>query len=155
MMQIDTVFNYRKIDDQLVTSGLLNEEQLAALEEQGFRCVINLLPQDNEYALAAEPGLIAAQNIRYHYIPVDFSAPTEQDFAAFVSAMAQCEGSRTLIHCAANYRVSAFYSLYAVKQGYWTEQQADDWVDSVWQPEEHPAWQNLISTIRDSMSMPE
>jgi uncharacterized protein (TIGR01244 family) len=153
-VEVEHAYNYRKVDEQLVTSGLLSEQQLTALEGQGFLCVINLLPQDNEYALSAEPALIAAQSLNYFYIPVDFKAPTEQDFAAFTSAMEQCEGSKTLVHCAANYRVSAFYSLYALQKGRWTEQQADEWVSSLWQLEDYPAWQHLVSTLRQRMAFP-
>ena len=47
----------------------------------------------------------------------------------------QLPASKTLIHCAANFRVTAFYSLYAMKHLGWSEAQAAEFRASVWADE--------------------
>ena len=56
----------------------------------------------------------------YHHIPVEWEQPQASDFVAFETIMSQLPASKTLIHCAANYRVTAFYSLYAMKHQGWS-----------------------------------
>jgi hypothetical protein len=52
------------------------------------------------------------------------------------------------VHCAANYRVSAFYSLYALRKGLCTEADADQLVRDVWDPSTYPAWHAFIAEER-------
>jgi cell division protein FtsI/penicillin-binding protein 2 len=56
---------------------------------------------------------------------VDWEAPKLSDFEAFESVMQELPFGKTLVHCAANFRVTAFYSLYALKHLGWSEAQAD------------------------------
>ena len=48
----------------------------------------------------------------YHHIPVVWDDPHESDFDAFERVMQALPEGKTLIHCAANFRATAFYSLY-------------------------------------------
>lgn len=104
---------------------------IAELAAQEFTTVMNLLPHDNEYAIANEQEIIEQQGLAYHSIPVDFAAPGEENFKAFSSLLDSIGHQKTLIHCAANYRVSAFYALYGYRQLGWTEQQTDDLIQSI------------------------
>ena len=58
------------------------------------------------------------------------------------------------MHCAANYRVSAFYSLYALRSGLCTEDEADLLVRDVWNPGEFPAWRAFIQDERTLATRP-
>lgn len=147
-MPIADAFNYKKISDTLITSGLASEEQLAELAVQQFTTVINLLPHDSEYAIANEQEIIQQQGLDYHSIAVDFGKPEVKDFKAFSSLLDSIGQQKTLIHCAANYRVSAFYALYAYKKLGWTEQQADDLIGAIWDPQQHAPWPEFINTIK-------
>jgi protein tyrosine phosphatase (PTP) superfamily phosphohydrolase (DUF442 family) len=147
-MTIDNVFNYKKISDTIITTGLASEEQLAELAVQGFAVVIDLLPHDSEYAIANEQEIIEQQGMVYHSIPVDFGEPGEEDFNAFSSLLDSIGKQKALIHCAANYRVSAFYALYGYKQLGWSEQQADDLIQSIWNPQQHSPWPEFIKKIK-------
>jgi hypothetical protein len=51
------------------------------------------------------------------------------------------------IHCAANFRVSAFYSLYQVTHGAWSVARASEFIADVWRPAEHPGWPEFIAAI--------
>jgi protein tyrosine phosphatase (PTP) superfamily phosphohydrolase (DUF442 family) len=143
-MSVCEAYNFRGIDERVATSGLLSEEQLGQLHAEGYRAVINLLPYDSQYAVAAEPAIIAAQDLDYHHIPVDMAGPTAEDYAAFTEAMRACQRHKLLIHCAANYRVSAFYAIYAFEHLCWSASRAREHIASIWRPQEHPPWDQFV-----------
>ena len=144
-MSVEQAFNFRRVDERVSTAGIVTEEQLQCLAGEGYQAVINLLPDDSQYAVASEQHIVEEQGLRYHYIPVDFTEPTTADFAAFEQAMGELADQKIMIHCAANYRVSAFYSLYACRHLQWSEQRAAEWVVSLWNPDEHPPWSEFIA----------
>jgi protein tyrosine phosphatase (PTP) superfamily phosphohydrolase (DUF442 family) len=110
--------------------------------------VINLLPDSYEHAVPDEARIVREQGLDYVYIPVDFDAPTHADFEAFVDAMDARTDQQVHVHCAANFRVSAFYSLYALRNGSCTEDEADELVQSIWNPADFPAWHAFIASER-------
>jgi protein tyrosine phosphatase (PTP) superfamily phosphohydrolase (DUF442 family) len=145
-MSVDQAYNFRAIDEAVSTSGVLSEAQLAQLRSSGYDAVINLLPHDSEYAIKTEQSIVTGQGIDYLYVPVDFAAPAEQDYAEFVKAMQYCQGKKkVLIHCAANYRVSAFYSIYAFEFLGWPASRAWGHIESIWCPRENPPWDQFIA----------
>jgi|TARA_R110002094_G_scaffold94150_9_gene95386 protein tyrosine phosphatase (PTP) superfamily phosphohydrolase (DUF442 family) len=150
IMSVDQAYNFKVIDEAVSTSGLLSEEQLSQLRTSGYEAVINLLPEHNQYALKNEEDIVTGQGVRYLYIPVDFAAPSEQDYAEFVKAMTSCQGQKVLIHCAANYRVSAFYAMYAYEYLGWSASSAREHIESIWCPQENPPWHQFISTVLPS-----
>lgn len=110
---IDDIYNYRQVTPRLATSGQPDETEFAAIAAAGYGVVINLALHDNpRYALADEPGTVAALGMRYIHIPVQFDAPAEADLAAFFAAMDEHKNAKLWIHCAANKRVSVFLGLY-------------------------------------------
>jgi uncharacterized protein (TIGR01244 family) len=143
-MSIEESYNFRRIDDRLTTSGVVSAEQLEQLGAEGYDCVINLLPGDSEYAVAGERELVEGLGLDYVHIPVDFAAPTQDDFDAFVSAMDAHADAKVHVHCAANYRVSAFYSRYARSRGLSTAAEAEALVRGLWNPDEHPPWPAFV-----------
>ena len=143
-MSVDDSYNFRRIHDGLTTSGVLSVGQLGDLEREGYEAVINLMP-DSESPVADEARIVRDQGIDYVYIPVDFNAPTLADLDAFTDAMDARSNGKVHVHCAANYRVSAFYSLYALRRGLCNQDEADELVQSVWDPAEFPAWMDFIA----------
>ncbi len=146
-MNIEASYNFRRINDRLTTSGFVRADGLRSLASQGYEVVVNLLPDASEYATAGERDIVESQSIQYIYIPVDFKQPTQSDFALFSDAMDRIDGRKTHVHCAANWRVSAFFSLYQVSRGRWTAGQASEFIMGVWQPAEHAGWPEFISAI--------
>ena len=147
-MSTDSIYNYRKVNDQLITGGQPKAEQLKAAAEEGFQAVINLATIDPRYSLEDEAGLVKSLGMAYYHLPVDWGNPTEGDFAAFEALMNTLPAGKTLIHCAANFRVTAFYSLYAQKHLGWTEAQAEAFRASIWQGSDYPKWEAMILRIR-------
>ena len=109
---LDGIFNLLRISDALTTSGQPTEAQFRRVRDAGFRRVINLAPHGGENALPDETSTLAALGIEYVHIPVDFKAPSEDDFARFCEAMEASRGKPVWVHCAANMRVSAFVYRY-------------------------------------------
>ena len=58
---------------------------------------------------------------------------------------------KILIHCAANFRVTAFYSLYAMQHLGWTEAQADEFRASIWAGSDYPIWEKFISEMKNKV----
>jgi uncharacterized protein (TIGR01244 family) len=147
-MSIEQSYNFRRIDERLTTSGLVSPAQLRALGNDGYDAVINLLPDTFEHAVPDEGRIVRDQGLDYVHIPVDFDAPTHADFEAFTDAMDARSDQKIHVHCAANFRVTAFYGLYAMRKGLCTEADAMALIEGIWQPDEHPPWPAFIANER-------
>jgi uncharacterized protein (TIGR01244 family) len=147
-MSIEDAYNFRRIHDGLTTSGRVTVEQLRDLQRDGYNTVINLLPDAHAHAVPGESRIVEELGLDYVYIPVDFDAPTRSDLDLFVEAMDAHAGQKVHVHCAANYRVSAFYALYRLRQGSCSDAQADELIHGLWNPSEHPAWKAFMTQER-------
>ena len=152
-MGADEIYNAREVDDRLITSGQPSEDQLRAAAAEGVDTVVNLAPHDASNALPDEAGLVRALGMTYHHLPVVFANPTEGDFAAFEQVMAGLPpDSRTLVHCAANFRVSAFYGLYAIKHLGWSVEQAEAFRAPIWDGSDYPVWEAFVSQMQQRLT---
>jgi protein tyrosine phosphatase (PTP) superfamily phosphohydrolase (DUF442 family) len=142
-VSIDDILNYYKIDERVITGGQPTEGQLRSAAEGGCQVVINLATPDPHHSLPDEAGLVRSLGLAYYNIPVAWEQPTEADFDAFVQVMQAHQDQRLLIHCAANYRVSAFYSLYAQQHLGWTQAQAEALRAALWK-RSYPVWTAFI-----------
>jgi protein tyrosine phosphatase (PTP) superfamily phosphohydrolase (DUF442 family) len=145
---IEESYNFRRIHERLTTSGVVSAAQLSDLRAEGYDALINLLPDTQEHAVADEARIVREQGLEYVYIPVAFGAPRRSDLEAFVDALDRLTSKKTHVHCAANYRVSAFYSLYALRRGLCTEVEADALVSDLWNPADYPVWRAFIADER-------
>jgi uncharacterized protein (TIGR01244 family) len=153
-MSTQDIYNYLKVNDRLITAGQPTAEQLKAAADEGFTAIINLVPGENQSALANEGSIVQALGLKYHHIPVDWAAPHDSDFAAFEQAMQSSADDKTLIHCAANFRVTAFYSLYALKHLGWTQAQAAEFRNTIWHGSDYPVWESFIERTQDLILRP-
>ncbi len=146
-MSTSDIYNYIKVDDRTITAGQPTAEQLRAAAAEGFTAVINLATAASTNALAGEGDLVRALGMAYHHIPVEWEDPKESDFVEFERVMGQLAAGKTLIHCAANFRVTAFYSLYARKRLGWSEAQAEEFRAGIWAGSNHPVWERFIARM--------
>ena len=151
-MSTQEIYNYRKVDDQLITGGQPTEEQLKSAANEGFKTVINLATINPRYSLEDEEGLVRSLGMAYYHIPVDWENPQDSDFETFEAVLKQLAEDKTLIHCAANFRVTAFYSLYAMKHLGWTEAQADEFRASIWKGSDYPIWEKFIGDMKSKLT---
>ncbi|MBV1707326.1 MAG: protein tyrosine phosphatase family protein [Hyphomicrobiales bacterium] len=128
------IYNWRRFDSRITTSGQPTELQLVELKKLGIEHVINLGPHTHENALQDEAASLADLGLAYIHIPVEFERPTEADFATFCSAMGDINGKPVHVHCIANLRVSAFLYRWQREIPGGDGLQAQKLMDSVWRP---------------------
>jgi len=151
-MGIESSLNFRRVSETVTTSGTVSAEGLAELRVLGYDVVVNLMPDSSEYATEGEAAIVTGQGLEYVYIPVDFAAPDHEQLEEFAAAMDANAGKRIHVHCAANYRVSAFYSLYAMRRGSWDAARADELLRSIWTEGEYPVWDAFIAAERERLA---
>ncbi len=144
---IESVVNFHRVSDALLTSGQIGPEQILSLKEKNVELVINLAIADPERN-GPEPLAVIGAGINYVHIPVLWAKPTQQDLDLFF-AMMDARGERnTLVHCFANFRASAFTYLYRVIRAGVPEEEARKDLMAVWfdeKFEENPAWRTFIN----------
>lgn len=136
------IFNWRRLDDRLTTSGQPTEEQLQAIAALGARTVVNLGLHTHEKALADETASLAALGVDYIHQPVEFALPTDTDLAVFFATMDRLRDQPIHVHCIANYRVSAFLYRYRVDVLGWDKAEARHDLDAIWVP--YGAWVDVV-----------
>jgi len=143
----EDIQNYYKVDERIITGGQPTEGQIRSVAEDGYQVVVNLATIDPRYSLDDEGGLAQSVGLAYLHIPVAWEQPTAADFDAFVAVMQQNQDKRVLVHCAANYRASAFYGLYAMQNLGWSEAQADALRAELWR-RPYPVWDAFIEQMK-------
>lgn len=146
----DGIFNYRELDGSLSTSGQVTDAQVPALAEEGFGLVVNLAVADPERN-ANEGFLVSQAGIAYTQIPVVWDTPTFDDLELFFAVMDARGERRTLVHCFANFRASAFTYLYRTLRLGVPEAEARADLESIWTEEawaEYPQWAEFIEQAR-------
>jgi uncharacterized protein (TIGR01244 family) len=129
------IYNWRRLDDRITTSGQPRESQLADIHGLGVRHIVNLALHTHEKALPDEAASVSRLGMTYIHIPVDFQNPTDEDFAKFCSTMEQLKDVPVHVHCIANYRVSAFFYRYRRDVLGMDAEKARADMERVWQPE--------------------
>lgn len=153
-MSTDSIINFVQIDERIATGGQPTTAQLQAAQQEGYQAIINLAPGNAENALPDEAGTVQSLGMSYHHIPVEWSAPTREQFFEFTSVMKELMDKKMLIHCAANYRVTAFFALYAMQHEGWSLAQADELIARIW--ESRPdyrmdeTWKSFLRDIQSS-----
>lgn len=134
---------FHQLNDRIATSGQPSEAELAAISQAGYETVINLALHDNpEYSLPDERGTVEGLGMRYIHIPVQFDHPTLEDLNKFFDAMRENGQRRIYVHCAMNFRVSAFIGLYLRMVKKLPRADAFALMKKVWEPNE--VWSKFI-----------
>lgn len=122
---LDAIYNYRRVDESLATSGQPSESQLQAIAEAGYEVVINLALHDApRYSLPNETAFVQGLGMKYIHIPVQFASPTNEDLVLFFETMKTHSSCKIWVHCAANWRVTTFLGLFRqIVQG-WSHEEA-------------------------------
>ena len=120
---------------------------------EGYEAVINLAPHDSfNNALEDEPGIVAALGLDYHHIPIDWEKPEPRHYTEFCTAVNDVGDKKVLVHCAANFRVSAMVSSYALNELGWSLEDADALLNRIWSSNpDYPmndTWQAFIDAVR-------
>ena len=141
------LLNYVVASDRLHTSGQPDSEQLLALADRGFDLVINLATPTSPNTVPEEGKLVTQGGIAYVNIPVDWQAPTYEDFEFFSGILNQSRHERVLVHCMVNYRASLFTFLYRTIHQRVAPEEAYEAVAAVWKPEDQ--WLDFGQMVLD------
>lgn len=147
-MSTSDIYNYQKVDQAVATSGQPTLAQLESAAEEGITTIINLGLLGQSYSLQDEAGLVRSLGMNYHPIPVDWENPTEENFMEFEKLLKGLPEGKLLIHCAANFRASAFYALYGLRNLGWSESRVEALMTPIWQGSQYPVWEDFFRRIK-------
>ena len=145
MADPETIFNWRRLDDRVTTSGQPTEPQLAEIRALGVRHIVNLGLHTHEKALPDEAASASHLGMTYIHIPVDFQNPTDEDYEKFCSVMEQLREVPVHVHCIANYRVSALFYRYRRDVLGMNDAQARAEMEQIWHPE--GVWAKFVGRL--------
>ncbi len=142
---VDDIINFRSYSESFASAGQPTAEQLASVKEAGYERVIYLAFSDHENSLAQEDRVVIGLGMQYLHLPIDWNAPTVDDFGVFAATMRSNPDKKTLLHCQVNYRASAFSLLYRVIYEGVSLADAKADMNSVWTP--NGTWRDLIFAV--------
>lgn len=143
--ELSEIRNYKAYSPLFSSSGQPSEEQLQAVKAAGFERVAYIAFSDSRGAIDNEDTIVKELGMDYVQVPVIWDAPTVSDFYAFAGAMQREPGRKTLLHCQANYRASAFAFLYRVLYLDVPLAEAKADMNEIWTPNE--TWRDLIFAV--------
>ena len=143
-MSIEKSYNFIQINKSVSSSGTIKHIDLI---DEGIKLVVNLLPDDSEHARTTEEQELESLGVAYKYIPVEWNNPQLADYDVFEKILNQYSGKKIHVHCAANYRATAFYGVYAYKNLGWSKDQVSKLMDSIWNIQEYPLWVKYVNKL--------
>jgi protein tyrosine phosphatase (PTP) superfamily phosphohydrolase (DUF442 family) len=142
-MGVESILNYIKVNERISTSGQPSADQIVEIAQSGYGVIINLAMPDSTGAIEMEDFIAAENGMKYFHIPVPFDSPNVKHLELFIKLIVLLKNEKTWVHCAKNYRVSAFIYHYLVKVLGETEAEAKNKIFNNWQP--NAIWQEFFS----------
>jgi uncharacterized protein (TIGR01244 family) len=146
--KLDEIRAYRRISDQMATSGQIAYQQIPTIKAEGFEVVVNLAPAD-ERRNGSEGFLVVKEGMSYVHIPVSWKDPSLRDLDLFFDVMEANKDRKVFVHCFANMRVSVFIYLYRTIQLGESEELARRDLRAIWDPAEQEQWVKFIEAARE------
>ena len=143
--KLSGVLNYHQINERIGTGGQPTPEQFKTIQEAGFQAVINLAMPDSLNALSNQGAIITALGMTYIHIPVPWQSPSLSDLKKFLGFMKGLESQKVFVHCAANYRASAFTNRYLRLMTDATEEDSVTPILKQWLPEMDNGWKAILN----------
>jgi len=140
---IESIFNYQVLSEKLASAGQPERDKFKQIQSAGYQVVINLAMPDSGHAIPDEASLVEGLGMEYIAIPVVWTAPQLADLTAFFQAMDKRWDQKVFVHCAMNFRASAFIFLYRVLRQQEAPEIAREDMLEIWEPDE--IWQKFIN----------
>lgn len=150
---LESILNFFLITETVGTAGQPTKAQFSAVKNADFSAVVNLNVSNSENALPEEGDIISSLGMKYIHIPVPWDAPSVshlKQFFAVIDAM-EAAGDKVFVHCAANYRVSAFMYKYLTLRKNFSPADATSPVLKKWLPEMDDNWKSIIELTADQI----
>ena len=142
---IQDILNFIPLRPNIGTAGQPTAEQFAEIAACGYGVVVNLAMPDSDNALAEEGRLVTEQGMNYVHIPVPWEAPTAGHLRAFIATMRAFADEKIFVHCAMNFRVSAFMYHYLQLTEEADETAASSSILTRWRPKMDEVWRGFIA----------
>jgi len=134
--------NARVVFDDLWTSGQLSSADIQRLPALEVAAVVNLALPTSANALPGEAEEVTRLGLPYVQLPVPWEQPELAHLQQFFGVLDAFAGRRVWVHCALNYRVSAFVYLYRRLRRGESAEEASYPMRTIWKP--NPVWQAFI-----------
>lgn len=109
---MNSIFNYIKVNENISTSGQPTIDEFEQIKNNNFEIVINLALCNSSNSLENEDKIVTNLGMNYFHLPVDFDKPNITTLKTFLSLMDTFYDKKIFVHCAKNYRVTAFMYVY-------------------------------------------
>ena len=139
---MNKILNFIKINELISTSGQPKIEEFEFIAKEGFEVIINLALNSSSNAIENEDKIVSSLNMSYIHIPVDFENPRISDLKLFLNILQALGANKVWLHCAKNYRVSAFMYVYHKYILHTPFEEIDLSIFEKWQPS--LVWQELM-----------
>jgi protein tyrosine phosphatase (PTP) superfamily phosphohydrolase (DUF442 family) len=150
------IYHYKSLSRQLSSSGMPTIQQLRSIAEAGVELVINLTPHHVSNAIPNEIQLVASLGMEYISIPINWNTP-EDGLNIFMDVMDANHEKKIHVHCEANFRASAFITMYRITRLGWEPEKAFEVMHSIWGEDAYPVWKmfigDRIKRIRNDMGL--
>ena len=147
---MNKILNHIKINELISTSGQLKIEEFELIANEGFEVVINLAVPTTSNSLENEDKIVSNLNMSYIHIPVSFENPKISDLKLFLNILQSLGANKVWVHCAKNYRVSAFIYVYHKYILHTPFEEIDLSIFDIWKPS--LIWQELMKVSIEDLS---
>ena len=120
----DAIERFYRVNERVATGAQPTVSQIADLEREGFRTIVNLR-EPSEYDSAAEEAAAREHGVRYVSIPVKTADPKVEQLDAFLNATADPTIYPAFLHCGSGNRVGAFWMVRRVLIDGWSVPDAE------------------------------
>ena len=149
-MLLKSITNFLQVSDEIASSGQPFEEDFRFIASAGYKSVINLAMPDSDNAIPEEGYIVTRLGMSYHHIPVPFEVPETSHLIQFFGLMEALQSKKVWVHCALNYRASAFLYLYLQWKGM-SEPEAQSALLKDWEPD--AIWHTFMKQPIDEISL--
>lgn len=146
-MALNDILNFLRLEDRLCCGGQPTPPQFEDAARAGIEMVINLALPTSDNALPNEQELVRALGMEHVHIPVVWEAPQPADLEQFMNTMDTHAGKHIFVHCAMNYRATAFIGLWRVLRQGWNIEQAFAPQRTLWNLADYPVWEAFVQTM--------
>ena len=151
--KLELILNFHLITNTIGIAGQPTKTQFVDIKNANFSVVVNLAMPDSTNALLDEGSVVSSLDMTYVHIPVPWGTPSASHVKKFFGVMDALEGKgeKVFVHCAANYRASAFaYKYLTLRKGV-SPAQATSPLLHRWLPEMDGNWKSIMRLRMDQI----
>jgi len=126
----------------IASSGQPEKDEFKHIARAGFKHVVNIAMHNSDGALATEGSIVSELGMNYYHLPVLFDNPDKEHLLLFIKLLKILEPDKIWVHCALNFRVSAFLYHYLQLYHGKNQDEARSEIFNFWHPDDK--WQAIL-----------